>query len=207
MREDNRSLLVYLNEERSDALLLLAWNHFGRKAAVRCHLTEIEEKGCVFDIAYGKTKSTETVSYIFPDGPLKDSSKISLTIGKLLERNSVANFPPGVIPYCVIILWIAALIGAANASDLLKYPFLSICQPYILAVLREQVYCTYLLFFLIFAHSIEGLHVAYLCNTINMPKGAIGSWVGMTFIIGYASYSRIIHLSGIVKKNKSRKNK
>ena len=204
MSEEKRSLPVYLNEERTDALLMLAWNHFGRKDAVKCLVTTVDRNSIALDISYPAPKSKESVSYKFRGGPIEES-KITVAVGKLLEHNSAANFPPGIVPYCVILLWIAALVGAAGSDDLVKYPILRTLQPLILLIFGQQIYCTYLLLFLIVAHSIEGLHVAYLCGAIiNMPKSAIGSWVGLTFILGYPSYSRILYLANILEKNKLR---
>ena len=201
-----KGLADYLNEERPDALLLLAWNYYRKRSAVKSVISEITDKGFHLKLSYGKNIPEESVTYEFPGGSVKDASKLKITIGKLLISHSGASMPPAVTSFAVIMLWIVILIGAASERDLMKYPFLSYVQPYVMVIFRKSIYAVYALFAMIIAHTLEGLYVGYLCNTLSMPKSSGVSWVGLAFLMGYPTTSQVMLLAHIGRKKKIRYN-
>lgn len=190
----------YLNEERPHAILLLVWNLFGRKTAVKCVMADVDEMGFVLNVSYGKSKQAESISYSFPHGPIKDSEKLKLSVCKLLARHSRASFPPGLAPWIVIALWVMMLIAAASEKDLQRYPYLSILQPYTLLIFRQPIYAVYSLLITIVGHTVEGMYVAFLCNKINIPKSSNVSWVALTLLIGYPTTRQVLQLSHVATK-------
>jgi hypothetical protein len=192
-----------INEEQPDCLLLLAWNLFEKNEAKKCVMTALEEKGFTIDVFYPGSKAKESVSYVFPDGPV-ESSKVSTVLGKLFIKNSGVSWPPGIMPFIVSFFWVFALIAAASEKDLVKYPILLFIHPYALMIFRESKYAIYALFFTIFAHTLEGLYVTYLCSVIKMPKTSIITWVSMVMIMGYPSLSQVMLLAHVAKNKKLR---
>ena len=194
------SLAEYLNEERPDALLLLAWNLFGKKNASKCVMADVTEKGFLLNISSGKSETVESISYIFPDGPIMDAKKLKLFISKLLMRHSSASWPPGLTPFIVVVFWIISLISVASERDLQKYPYLSLLQPYALMIFRQPIYATYSVLITIVGHTIEAMYVAFLCSKTSIPKSSSISWVGLTLILGYPTTCQVMLFSKIAMK-------
>ena len=193
-------LAEYLNEERPEALLLLAWNLFGRKSASKCVMTNVTEKGFFLDVSWGKSKTVESISYTFPDGPIMDAKKLKLFVSKLLVRHSGASWPPGFTPFIVVLFWIISLIAVASEKDLQKYPYLSLLQPYALIIFRRQINATFGLLITIIGHTIEAMYVAFLCSKTSIPKSSSISWVGLTLILGYPTTCQVMLFSKIAAK-------
>lgn len=199
------NIVQHINEERPEALLLLAWNLYSKKDAVKCVLINLDANGFVLDILHSKETPKETVIYEFPKGPIKDSKTMVKTFGDLLTRHSGGfNWPPTIAQYVLIVAYIIILTAAASDVDLQRYPILVNLQPYALMIFRKPIYAINFLIICIVAHTLEALYVGYLCSMMTIPKNSIVSWVSMTLIFGAPTTLKILSLSKVAKKRKMR---
>jgi lysylphosphatidylglycerol synthetase-like protein (DUF2156 family) len=197
-------IVQHLNEERPESLLLLGWHLLGKRDAIKCTLIRLDGKGFALDVRYSKPKESETVSYEFPNGPIKESKKIVPAFGDLVTRYSGGIDWPVTAQYVTFFIMVLLVIASASDVDLQRYPILVYLQPYTLILFRKPVVAIYILIVTLIAHALEAIYVAYLCSTMVMPKNSIVSWVSMTLIFGFPITQKVMGLSRVSKKRKIR---
>ena len=202
MDEACKSTAEYLNYNRPQNLLVLAWNRFGKLDAVKVQVAEIKSAGCTLTI-YNTGNSQEEVYLPFLE-PINDASKLGSAFQKLFNKYSYACRPPLIVGSLLVLVWFFLLLAVASEIDVMKYPWLLSIRPYALAVIRPDV-AVWALVLLIVSHTIEGLYVVYLCGRAGIPQHSISSWVSMTFIFGYPYTSKAMLLGAQADKVKRQK--
>ena len=202
-----RNTAEYMNLERPQNLLLLAWNYFGKIHATEAKIESITAHGCNMIIIYSGEK-TEEVFLPFPrdDVPITDVTKIASILGKLFNKYSNACRPPYALGSSFVLLWAFLLLAVASEADVLRYPFLQLIRPYALAWIRPTI-ALWALILLILSHTVEGLYVVYLFYVANISKHAMVSWVSMTFIFGWPYTSKAMLLAQLAQDVKQKKQK
>mmetsp|Transcript_2978 Transcript_2978/g.3119 ORF Transcript_2978/g.3119 Transcript_2978/m.3119 type:complete len:203 (+) Transcript_2978:101-709(+) len=197
-------IVQHLNEERPESLLLLGWHLFGKRDAIKCGLIRLDEKGFALDVRYSQPRHSETISYEFPNGPIKESKKIVSAFGDLVTRYSGAIDWPVTTQYVFFFIMVLLVIASASDVDLQRYPILVSLQPYTLILFRKPIVAIYILIITLIAHALEAIYVAYLCSAMVMSKNSIVTWVSMTLLFGFPITQKVMALSHVSKKRKIR---
>ena len=193
MDEACKSTADYLNSNRPQNLLVLAWNRFGKLNAVKVQIAEINSTGSTLIVC--SSDNEEEVFLPFPE-PITDASKLVPAFQKLFNKYSYACRPPLIVGSILVLIWSFLLFAVASEVDAVKYPWLLSLRPYALAVIRPDI-AVWALVVLIVSHTIEGIYVVHLCSRANLPQHAVNSWVSMTFIFGYPYTSKAMQLGAL----------
>ena len=199
-----RNTTEYMNSERPQNLLLLAWNYFGKINATKAEIESMTEQGCNMIIYSGEKSEQAFLPFPQHDVPITDVTKIASILGKLFNKYSNACRPPYAVGSIFVLLWAFLLLAVASEADVVRYPFLQLLRPYALACIRPTI-ALWMLILLIISHTVEGLYVVYLSYVANIPKHAMVSWVSMTFIFGWPYTSKVILVAKLAQKAKHMK--
>ena len=199
-----RNTAEYMNLERPQNLLLLAWNYFGKIHATAAEIESITDQGCNMFIYTEAEKEHVFLPFSKDDVPITDVTKLASILSKLFNKYSNACRPQYALGSFFVLLWAFLLLAVASEADVLRYPFLQLIRPYALACIRPTI-ALWALIFLILSHTVEGLYVVYLFYLANIPKHAMVSWVSMTFIFGWPYTSKAMLLAKLAQEVKQRK--
>lgn len=193
-----------INAENRHIPLLLSWHLFnGGQSAKSAKIHSIESNRLNLEIRYdNKSEDPADIISLKIDPPFMNPSEAGRRILHLGESCMAAKFPTNnPLAYLCVLLWIMLFI-VCLVSPQSTLTVLVTVREYLLKVFVSVKVCSYMLAFLVIAHTIEAMVVLFKLKSLKSPSfsfAALNTWASLTMLIGFPITGRALILNKTMK--------
>jgi hypothetical protein len=197
------SVTEKINTENRHIPLLLSWHLFnGGQSAKSAKIHSIESNKLNLEIRYDNKSEDADIISLKIDPPFVNPSEAGRRILHLGESCMAAKFPTNnPLAYLCVLLWIMLFI-VCLVSPQSSLTALVIVREYLLKVFVSVKVCSYMLAFLVIAHTIEAMVVLLKLKSLKIPSfsfAALNTWASLTMLIGFPITGRALILNKTMK--------